>query len=196
VAESDAGVRRTGRLANVAGGAWGLGPRKPPLGARAQSDRAGRGGARCGDPTDGSACKRGRKGLGPGATQAAPRRSRPIGGGCCPTDCHSLRRWVPTSHSATPLHTQTSTEENGSGWPAQRLGGRLVVCRRVEPAERVPIASTAVATRSPCVVSRSRAPPYVDNNAVPTAPYVDAYGGQRLAMRGTAIGREASRKST
>jgi hypothetical protein len=38
--------------------------------------------------------------------------------------------------------------------------------------------------------------PYVDNNAVPTAPYVDVYGGQRLAMRGTAIGREASRKST
>jgi hypothetical protein len=37
---------------------------------------------------------------------------------------------------------------------------------------------------------------YVDIYAVPTAPYVDAYGGQRLAMRGTAIGREASRKST
>jgi hypothetical protein len=39
-------------------------------------------------------------------------------------------------------------------------------------------------------------PPYVDNNAVPTAPCVDVYAGQRLAMRGTAIGREASRKST
>ncbi len=33
--EHDAGVQRTGRLAKVAGGAWGLGPRKAPLGARA-----------------------------------------------------------------------------------------------------------------------------------------------------------------
>ena len=31
----DAGVLRTGRLARVAGGAWGLRPRKAPLGARA-----------------------------------------------------------------------------------------------------------------------------------------------------------------
>ena len=37
---------------------------------------------------------------------------------------------------------------------------------------------------------------YVDNNAVTAAPCVVVYGGQRLAMRGTAIGREASRKST
>jgi hypothetical protein len=37
---------------------------------------------------------------------------------------------------------------------------------------------------------------YVDIYAVPTAPYADIYGGQRLAMRGTAIGREASRKPT
>jgi hypothetical protein len=37
---------------------------------------------------------------------------------------------------------------------------------------------------------------YVDIYAVPTASYADVYGGQRLAMRGTAIGREASRTST
>jgi hypothetical protein len=34
----DTGTLRTGRLAKVAGGAWGLRPRKPPLGARAQSE--------------------------------------------------------------------------------------------------------------------------------------------------------------
>jgi hypothetical protein len=45
--------------------------------------------------------------------------------------------------------TSTSTEENGSGWPAQRLGGRRVVCRLVETAERAPIASTVVTSRSP-----------------------------------------------
>ena len=33
----DTGTLRTGRLAEVAGGAWGLRPRKAPLGARAQS---------------------------------------------------------------------------------------------------------------------------------------------------------------
>jgi len=35
---------------------------------------------------------------------------------------------------------------------------------------------------------------YVDNNAVPAA-YVDLYGGQRLWMRGTVMGREARRAS-
>jgi hypothetical protein len=34
---------------------------------------------------------------------------------------------------------------------------------------------------------------YVDNNPVPTAPYVDIYAGERLGMGSTAIGREASR---
>jgi hypothetical protein len=33
-----------------------------------------------------------------------------------------------TSHTP-PLDTQTSTEENGSGWAAQRLGRRLALCR-------------------------------------------------------------------
>ena len=171
----DRGMGRTGRLADVAGGAGGLRPRKPPLGARAQSpvvavlaivtryaapspcrapphpstrkhprecrdpvcrqqprphgavrrhlrrttardarhsDWAGGpgcGGVRCGGPAGRGGLQGGRRGLGPEATQAAPRRSRPIGGGCCLADCHSLRRRTPASHSATPLHTQTDT---------------------------------------------------------------------------------------
>jgi hypothetical protein len=53
---------------------------------------------------------------------------------------HSRRRLHPTSRSAAPLHTSTftaphasyvtyvtSTEENGSVWAAQRLGGSLAV---------------------------------------------------------------------
>jgi len=39
------------------------------------------------------------------------------------------------------------TEEDGSGWAAQRLGGRLDVRSRRETAERAPIASTPVANR-------------------------------------------------
>ena len=70
----------------------------------------GHGGTRHGNPADGSACKGGRRGLGPEATQASPRSSRPIGGGCCRADCHSLRRWVPASRPAVPLHTETSTK--------------------------------------------------------------------------------------
>ena len=49
--------------------------------------------------------------MGPEATQASPRRSRPICGGCCLADCHSLRRWIPTSRSAAPLHTSPSTKK-------------------------------------------------------------------------------------
>ena len=37
---------------------------------------------------------------------------------------------------------------------------------------------------------------YVDNNAVPAAPCVDVYAGERLGMGSTAIGREASRVAT
>jgi len=33
------------------------------------------------------------------------------------------------SLSPTPVRTSTSTEENGSGWAAQRLGRRLALCR-------------------------------------------------------------------
>ena len=32
---------------------------------------------------------------------------------------------------------------------------------------------------------------YLDNNPVPTEPFVDVYGGERLGMRGTVMGREA-----
>ena len=138
----------------------------------------GHGGTRHGNPADGSACKGGRRGLRPEATQASPRSSRPIGGGCCRADCHSLRRWVPASRPAVPLHTETSTkkgtvpffkglipstshttplrtststQENGSRCAAQRVGGRLAVYRRKETAERVPLASTCVACRSPVI---------------------------------------------
>ena len=133
----DTGLRRTGRLAEVAGGAWGLRPRKAPLGARAQSAR-----------------------------------------GCFRADCHSLRRlhpisrlseplWttphtkkgtvpffkglIPSTSHTTPLRTSTSTQENGSRCAAQRVGGRLAVVRRKETAERVPLASTCVACRSPVI---------------------------------------------
>ena len=53
-----------------------------------------------------------------------------------------------TSHTA-PLRTSTSTQENGSRCAAQRVGGRLAVVRRKETAERVPLASTCVGSRSP-----------------------------------------------
>jgi hypothetical protein len=85
----------------------------------------------------------------PEATQAAPRRSRPIGGGCCLADCHSLRRWVPTSRSATPLPTQT--------------------------------------------VTHSPQPECIQTSQSPRPPYIDVYGGEKLGMGSTAMGREASR---
>jgi hypothetical protein len=59
-----------------------------------------------------------------------------------------------TAERDAALRASISTEENGSGWVAQRLGGRLVVCRLEETAERAPIASTPVASRSPVNQSR------------------------------------------
>ena len=53
-----------------------------------------------------------------------------------------------TGHHTTSRES-TFTEENGSGWAAQRLGGRLDVWCLMETAERVPIASTPVPSRSP-----------------------------------------------
>ncbi|UCF46014.1 MAG: hypothetical protein JSU89_02210, partial [Myxococcales bacterium] len=46
---------------------------------------------------------------------------------------------------------ERTTQENGSGWAAQRLGGRRDVWRLRETAERAPIASTPVASRCPVV---------------------------------------------
>ena len=110
----------------------------------------GLGQTRHGVAPDGAPCKGGRRGLGPEATQGAPRSSRPIGGGCCRADCHSLRRLHPISRLSDPLwttpHTKkgnsplfqrvkskhathdaprtlTSTQENGSRCAAQRVGG-------------------------------------------------------------------------
>ena len=48
----------------------------------------GLGQTRHGVAPDGAPCKGGRRGLGPEATQGAPRSSRPIGAGCCRADCH------------------------------------------------------------------------------------------------------------
>ena len=136
----------------------------------------GLGQTRHGVAPDGAPCRGGRRGLGPEATQGAPRSSRPIGGGCFRADCHSLRRLHPisrlsdplwttphtkkgtvpffkglmlsTSHT-TPPRTSTSTQENGSRCAAQRAGGRLAVYQRKVTAERVPLASTCVGSRSP-----------------------------------------------
>ena len=55
-----------------------------------------------------------------------------------------------TSHT-TPLRASTSTQESGSRCAAQRVGGRLAVYRRKDAAERVPLASTCVACRSPVI---------------------------------------------
>ena len=68
------GFHRTWRLAEVAGGAWGLRPRKPPLGARGRTGARKK--ARHGAASNGSACKGGRLHLGAWTTQASPRRAR------------------------------------------------------------------------------------------------------------------------
>ena len=60
------------------------------------------------------------------------------------------------SRSPAPLHTSTSTEEDGSGWAAQRAGATPDVGWREEPAERVPLASTPVASRPPGMQSSQR----------------------------------------
>ncbi len=48
-------------------------------------------------------------------------------------------------------HAWLRVEENRSGCAAQGVGGRRVVCRRMEPAERDPLPSTCVPTDAPCV---------------------------------------------
>ena len=60
------------------------------------------------------------------------------------------RLMLRTPHMA-PLRTSTSTQESGSRCAAQRVGGRLAVYRRKDAAERVPLASTCVACRSPVI---------------------------------------------
>jgi len=90
------------------------------------------------------------------ALQAGPEErivSAPIG--CI----RVFERKLTSRDMAAPLCASTSTEENGSGWAAQRLGGRLDVCRRRETAERAPIASTPVASRSPIVQLTARSVP-------------------------------------
>ena len=94
-------------------------PRRPSARYDRRSERTGRDGARRGVCADGAACRGGWKGLGPEATHAAPRRSRPIAGGCCLGDCHSLRRRNPTSRSAPPLHTSPPKR----GTPSQDMRG-------------------------------------------------------------------------
>ena len=87
--------------------------------------------ARHGNPADGSACKGGRMDWG-ALAQASPRRSRPIGGGCSRADCHSLRRWVPASRSAVPLHTYVP---------------------RVNAPKRLAMGGTAIGREASCVVT-------------------------------------------
>ena len=113
MAERDAGVRTDGAAC---------------IGGRNVS---GCGGARQGDVTDGPACKSGRKGLRPGATQAGPRRSRPSGGGCCLATCHSLRRPIPLSRPTAPLHTQTDTHDGVE--PQRRQRCAAARARRAKP---------------------------------------------------------------
>ena len=71
----------------------------------------GLGQTRHGVAPDGAPCKGGRRDLGPEATQGAPRSSRPIGGGCCRADCHSLRRLHPISRLSDPLWTTPRTKK-------------------------------------------------------------------------------------
>jgi hypothetical protein len=71
-------------------------------------------------------------------------------------DRHSRRRLHPMSRSPAPLRTETSTEEDGSGWAAQRAGATPDVGWREEPAERVPLASTPVPSRPPGLKSSQR----------------------------------------
>ncbi len=86
-----------------------------------------------------------------------------------PLDAHANRRGLhacrlsfATStppHDAripAPLHTETSTEEDGSGWAAQRAGATPDVGWREEPAERVPLASTPVPSHPPGMQSSQR----------------------------------------
>ena len=81
-----------------------------------------------------------------------------------------------SSHGTRSLHRAwTCTEENGSGWAAQRLGGRLDVWRLRETAERAPIASTPVASRSPVMQSG-----FVGIGG-------SRFGGSRSAVRGLAV---------
>ena len=71
----------------------------------------GLGKTRHGVAPDEAPCRCGRRGLGPEATQGAPRSSRPIGGGCCRADCHSLRRLHPISRLSEPLWTTPHTKK-------------------------------------------------------------------------------------
>ena len=155
-AERDTGTLRTGRRAHRF------------TGARTNTTRgcAGRGGL-----------QRWPDALGGLGHASRPSELAPIGAGCCRADCHShadstpcrvfpspygrllTRKGVrphfkglsPSTSHTTPLRTLTSTQENGSRCAAQRAGGRLAVYRRKETAERVPLASTCVASCSPVV---------------------------------------------
>ena len=108
----DTGLRRTGRLAEVAGGAWGLRPRKAPLGARANRSWL-------------LSCQ-----------LSLTRRLHPMSRFSDPlwTTPHTKKGTVPffkglslSTSRTTPLRTSTSTQENGSRCAAQRVGGRLAV---------------------------------------------------------------------
>ena len=111
-AERDTRTLRTGRLANVAGWTGSLRPRKPPLGARAQSAVV--------------------------ALMAA---------------CHSLRRWVPASRSAAPLHTPTSKKKGSDPFSE---GLRLRTSPTLPPyvdfytGERLAMGGTAIGSAPSC----------------------------------------------
>ena len=100
-----------------------------------RSGHPGHGGTRRGRSADGAPCKVA------GDTGDVGPRKAPLGARAnrrwlLPWRLSLTRRRTPTSRSAVPLHTSTSTEENGSRWPAQRLGRRLVIWSLEEPWRR------------------------------------------------------------
>jgi hypothetical protein len=96
----------------VAGGAWGLRPRKAPLGARAQSAVVAVVPivTRYADSTPCRVCPS------PYGRLLTRKGVRP-----------HFKRLSPSTSHTTPLRTLTSTPENGSRCAAQRAGGRLAV---------------------------------------------------------------------
>ncbi len=127
-----AGFRRTARLAIVTGGTWGRRSRKPRLGAHAN-----------------------RRWLLPCRLSFATSTPPHIAFARAPSYGSLTRSGSVTASGSAgasvsdSVCTSTRTEEGGSRWAAQRLGGRLDIRSRRETAERAPIASTPVASRPP-----------------------------------------------